>query len=131
MTTQITTGAVHHVTLTVTDVGRAHEFYTGVLGFQKAADYGARVVLSNGGALLIIGPAQEPRGGDSFDENRVGLDHLSLSVESRDELENAARILDEREVPRGEIVDLADFGIYVLMTRDPDNIQVELTAPYS
>ena len=131
MTTQITTGAVHHVTLTVTDVGRAHEFYTGVLGFQKVADYGDRVVLGNGSVLLVIGPAQDPDSSDSFDENRVGLDHLSLTVESRDALEQAARILDERGVTHGEIVDLAEFGIYVLMTRDPDNIQVELTAPHS
>lgn len=134
MTSQITTGAVHHVTLTVTDVGRAHEFYTSVLGFQKAADYGSRVVLSNGSVLLILGPAQDPERtpeSDSFNENRVGLDHLSLAVESREELTQAVKILDERSVPHGEIVDLAEFGIYVLMTRDPDNIQVELTAPHS
>ncbi len=31
MASQISTGAVHHVTLTVSDVGRAREFYTGVL----------------------------------------------------------------------------------------------------
>ena len=69
--------------------------------------------------------------GDSFDENRVGLDHVSFTVSNREELEKAVRILDEKRVPHGEIVDLAPFQIYVLMFRDPDNIQVELTAPYN
>ena len=64
-----------------------------------------------------------------FDENRVGLDHLSFNVASRDELERAVQIFDRRGVPHGEIKTLSSFGIYVLPFRDPDNIQIELTAP--
>jgi hypothetical protein len=33
----------------------------------------------------------------------VGLDHLAFSVDSRDELERAFRLFDERGVPHGEI----------------------------
>jgi hypothetical protein len=34
-------------------------------------------------------------------------------------------------VPHGEITDLGDvFGLYILAFRDPDNIQLELTAAY-
>ena len=134
MPNYISTGAVHHVTLTVGDVGRAREFYTGVLGFEVAGEFGPRVLLSNGGMILALGPPLDPAraaAGDRFDENRVGLDHLSFSVESRVELEQALRTLDERGIPHGEIVDLADLQIYVLMLRGPDNIQLELTAPHS
>jgi hypothetical protein len=35
----------------------------------------------------------------------------------------------QKGVPHGEIKTLAGFGIYVLPFRDPDNIQIELTAP--
>ena len=38
-------------------------------------------------------------------------------------------VLDEHHVSHGEIVDLAALAIYVLMFRDPDSIQIELTAP--
>ena len=38
MASPITTGAVHHLRLTVTDVQRAREFYTGLLGFQVAGE---------------------------------------------------------------------------------------------
>lgn len=70
--------------------------------------------------------------GDRFDENRVGLDHLSFAVNSRQDLDEAIRILDEHGVSHGEIKDLGpDLGIYILAFRDPDNIQLELTAPYN
>ena len=132
MATPITTGAVHHITLTVTDVERSRAFYTKLLGFQKAADYGLRAVLSNGSTLLVIGPAPDPDqaiSGDRFNENRVGLDHVSLSVNSRADLDTALRLFDERGIAHGEIKDLEAFGISVLAFRDPDNIQVELTSP--
>jgi hypothetical protein len=45
------------------------------------------------------------------------------------ELEKAVSILHERGVPHGEIEDLGDMGICVLAFRDPDNIQLELSAP--
>ena len=83
---------------------------------------------------MALGPAPDPSkaiSGDTFNENRVGLDHLSFTVSSQAELEQAVRILDEKGVPHGEVVDLEPFQIKVLMFRDPDNIQVELTASYA
>jgi glyoxylase I family protein len=131
----ISTGSVHHLRLTVTDVDRSRDFYTGVLGFAVVMDLNPGYFLSNGGVGLGLGPHPHPETAapdDRFDENRVGLDHLSFGVASREELERAARVLDERGVPRGEINDLgADFGLYVLAFRDPDNVQLELSAPYA
>ena len=128
----IQTGAVHHLRLTVTDVERSREFYTSLLGFTVLTPLPSGVLLQNGSVLLGIGPA--PEGGqteDRFDENRVGLDHLSFAVSSRDALEAAERLLNERGVPNGGLKDLgADFGLYILAFRDPDNIQLELTATY-
>ncbi len=135
MTAQIVTGAVHHLRLTVTDVNCSREFYTSLLGFQVAMDLPPGVLLTNGSVLLGLGPAPDAdrrSKNDRFDENRVGLDHLSFAVASRDELERAVALLDARRVPHGEIKDLGlAFGIYVLSIRDPDNIQLELSAPYS
>jgi hypothetical protein len=59
----------------------------------------------------------------------VGLDHLSFSVASREDLEQAVRLLDEQGVPHGSITRLPSFGIDVLPFEDPDGIQLELTAP--
>ena len=130
----IATGPVHHLRLTVADVERSRAFYTEVLGFRHVMDLPSGVFLSNGALGLGIGPSPDPTrapADDRFDEARVGLDHLSFQVASRAELERAARLLDERGVSRGEVTDLGDaFGLYVLAFRDPDNIQLELTAAY-
>ncbi len=135
MSARITTTGVHHLRLTVSDVPRARAFYTEVLGFDVAMELPPGVLLSDGQVLLGLGPAPNAvagSSGDRFDENRVGLDHLSFTVSSRQDLEEAVRILEEHGVPHGEIKDTGpDIGLYVLAFRDPDNIQLELTTPYT
>ena len=129
----ISTGGVHHLRLTVTNVDRTVAFYTGVLGFKKLMDLDPGAFLSNGSVGLGIGPFPDPAraiAGDRFSENRVGLDHLSFAVPSRAVLEDAVRLLDARGVPHSEVRDLGEaFGIAILIFRDPDNIQLELSAP--
>ncbi len=136
MGTQIQTGAVHHLAMTVTDVKRSEAFYTGTLGFQKVMDLSdTRVLLANGAAIMALTEAPDLAQaipGDRFNENRIGLDHLSFGVASRDELERAAQVFDRQGVSHGEIKDLGEaLKLYVMAFRDPDNIQVELTAPYN
>jgi catechol-2,3-dioxygenase len=113
-------------------VHRAQAFYTELLGFQVAGELPpAIVLLSNGSTILVLSPAPErPISGDRFDPNRVGLDHLSFQVTHRDDLDQAVRVLDERGIPRGDIGHYPDLGISVLPFRDPDGMQLELTAPY-
>jgi glyoxylase I family protein len=135
MTTPTRTGAAHHIRLTVTDPARSREFYTELLGFQVVMEFPDGPLVSNGSLVLALreGPdAARARAAARFDPNRVGLDHLALSVGSRADLEDAARQCDDRHVKHGAIVDLgADFKLYVMMLEDPDGIQLELTAPYS
>src|SRR6202521_3394356 len=142
MAGQIGLGEIHHLRLTVTDIARSREFYTSLLGFTVAVEAPASddpesdqsfpvlwggVVMAKGNYLLGLRPVAP--NGDHFDEDRVGLDHLSFNVESRAALNDAIRLLDERGVPRGEVRELTSFGICVLPFRDPDNIQLELTSP--
>jgi glyoxylase I family protein len=142
MADQIPTGEIHHLRLTVTDLQRSRHFYTSVLGFQVAVEspppddpsaaevfkilFGG-VVMIRGSLLLGLRPMAPPN--DRFDPNRAGLDHLSFSVASRGELEQALRLLDEHGVTHGQITSLPSFGIDVLPFEDPDGVQLELTAP--
>ena len=68
-------------------------------------------------------------GGTSFDPDRTGLDHVSFAVDSRAELERAATALSGAGIEHGEVIDLADAGIAILSFQDPDDINIELTAP--
>ena len=69
--------------------------------------------------------------GDRFESTRVGLDHLSLAVGSAEDLQAAAARLDAAGVEHGEVTELAGFGIAILSVQDPDDINLELTAPLS
>jgi glyoxylase I family protein len=138
---QIPTGDIHHLRLTVTDVARSRQFYTSLLGFQVAAESpppddpsaGEVFKILFGGVVmirgnLIMGLRPMAPAGDRFDPDRVGLDHLSFGVGSREDLEEALRLFDERGVPHGVITTLPSFGIDVLPFEDPDGVQLELTA---
>lgn len=132
MKNKIKVGPLHNVMLTVTDPRRSGEFYTGVLGFQVSAEFDDGPMLTNGSMYLILFPApSKPIDGDRFDEDRVGLQHISFSVDNLKDLQAAEHILDEHNTPHGLIEDFGpDLGLYSLRLRDPDNIQVELLAPY-
>jgi catechol 2,3-dioxygenase-like lactoylglutathione lyase family enzyme len=133
MAERITTERVHHIKLTVTDVASSRDFYTRVLNFDQVGEFEETLLFSNGSVMLGLAPSPDPARatpGDRFDENRVGLDHLSLAVRSREDLDLAMRALDAEGMPHGEITDLGEaFGICILSFRDPDNIQLELTSP--
>jgi catechol 2,3-dioxygenase-like lactoylglutathione lyase family enzyme len=135
-------GDIHHLRLTVTDVKRSREFYTGLLGFQVVAEspppgdpaaaetfkilFGG-VVMMRGNLIMGLRPMAPAT--DRFHPDRAGLDHLSFGVPAHEDLEQAIRLFDERGVTHGEITRLPSFGIDVLSFEDPDGIQLELTAP--
>jgi glyoxylase I family protein len=120
---------VHHIRLTVTDVARSKEFYTNVVGFKVIRENAATTLMLQGSIMIGLGLSYDPRAAipdDRFDENRVGLDHLSFAVPSYSDLESAIKHFDAHGVSHGEI---KDIGVAcVLAFRDPDNIQLELTA---
>lgn len=130
----VATGGVHHMALTVTDTARSREFYTKFLGFSHIVDLGPKVLLGNGTLVLALNPPPDPAQAvpnDKFTEHRVGLDHVSFGVESISKLDDAVQLFDANGIPHGTINDLSPFGLplYVLAFRDPDNIQLELSAP--
>src|SRR6266446_5276548 len=133
MANQIAAQGVHHFRLTVSNVDRAVKFYTEVLGFTKLMDLNPGAFLSNGSVGLGVGPHPFPDRAiknDRFDENRIGLDHMSFAVPSRAALDDAVRVLDKHGVAHSEIRDLGEaFGISIVVFRDPDNVQLEVSGP--
>lgn len=138
----ISTSRLHHLRITVTDLQRSLDFYTRVFDFEVVArssadpaDPAARddpnqlyggAILSAHGLWFGLRPVADPV--DRFRSERVGLDHLSFELASRDELERVAGLLDAIAVAHGEIQDLAAFGIAIMSVEDPDGIHLELCA---
>jgi glyoxylase I family protein len=134
----INTTSIAHVRLTVTDIERSRQFYEGVFGWPvlvempEGADDALReqlgflfggVIYDLGGALIGLRPVAD----DRFDEDRTGLDHLAFRVDNKDELNSAAKHLDDLGIAHQPIKDIGP--LYILEFRDPDNIALELTAP--
>ncbi|MFP5369566.1 MAG: VOC family protein [Actinomycetes bacterium] len=126
-----------HVRLTVTDIFRSRAFYDSVFALPVAfevppdADEETRrqlgflfggVIYRLGSGLLGLRPVAP--GTDRFDEDRVGLDHLSFAVADRGALQAAAARLDELGIPHGGVKDLG--RALLLEFRDPDGIALEL-----
>jgi catechol 2,3-dioxygenase-like lactoylglutathione lyase family enzyme len=134
----IPTRSFHHARLTVTDIARSRAFYDDVFGLPVAlevpadADDATREQLAflYGGVVYALGDSLfglRPVGGDHFDEDRTGLDHLSFAVASRADLDAAVTVLDELGVAHGGVKDIGVGSI--LEFRDPDGIALELFAP--
>ena len=135
--------AIHHVRLTVTDIGRSKAFYRSLLGTDPAVDFSDQVdepgvredparlyggcVFPVGDQLLGLRPVAAT--GDRFESTRVGLDHVSLAVGSTDELDAVAARLQSAGVEHGQVTQLGDLGLAILSVQDPDDINLELMAP--
>jgi glyoxylase I family protein len=121
---------VSHVDLSVTDLEATTAWYSELLGmvelFEHRNDelgYEVRYMMEPNSGVVMGFEQHDANPGTPFDERRVGLDHLSWDVESREELHAWLKRLDalgiaHSEVSEGELWD-------VLVFRDPDNVQLE------
>jgi catechol 2,3-dioxygenase-like lactoylglutathione lyase family enzyme len=134
---------ISHVRLTVTDIARSKAFYTQALGSEPAADFSDQINNTNvrndpdrlfGGCVFALGaqafglrPAAPS--GDSFISTRVGLDHISLQLNSIADLREAAHRLTEAGIQHGDVKELSGYGLAILSFQDPDDINLEFSAP--
>jgi len=137
--------AIHHVRLTVTDIARSKAFYRSLLGTDPALDFSDQVdepgvredpAKLYGGCAFplgdqLLGLRPVAAAGDSFESTRVGLDHVALAVGSPADLRSAVSRLDAAGVEHGEVTELGDLGMAILSVQDPDDINLELSAPLS
>jgi catechol-2,3-dioxygenase len=117
-----------HIDLTVSDRERAAAWWQDVMGFSvvnrsRGASWDVVTLVHPSGLVVSVMTHDVPLS-DSFDERRVGLDHLAFRVADQSELERWITHLDAKGVPHSGIVDMG-FGP-TLVFRDPDNIQLEL-----
>jgi catechol 2,3-dioxygenase-like lactoylglutathione lyase family enzyme len=121
---------ISHIDLTVTDLDTSEAWYSELLDMKRVLDgrndaehFDARYLV-HADTMLILGLVQhDGTNGAPFDERRVGLDHLSLNVASRPELDAWQERVAERAIQYTPIVESEMWD--VLVVRDPDNIQLE------
>lgn len=116
---------IHHVTLTVTDVGAATEWFERVLGFRlltRVEHNGLDKAICKRGPVMVTFINHGDATSGEFDERRVGLDHLSFAVTDA-ELDAWGVRLDELGVTRSPAV--SGLNGRLISFRGPDNLALE------
>lgn len=118
-----------HAAIRVTDLPRAVEFYQRVFGLSTAIEAEGVTVLAHPSGFLLGIRAGDPRTakGDRFDESRVGLDHLALTI-SAESLDQAKAELDRLGVRNNGVERDAATNAQLVTLYDPDGIAWELYA---
>jgi len=110
----------------VSDIERALDFYSGVLGFEVQARYGDQAAfISAGGYHHHIGlNTWESKGGSSPPPGATGLYHVAIRYPDRRALAGALRRGIEAGVP---ISGPSDHGVSeAIYFRDPDSNGIEI-----
>lgn len=128
MSSQPAVDALHHITLSVTDLGTSAQWYQRLLGEATTADREGpgwtRLRMEwPSGIIIVLTQHDGTAAGDAFDHSRVGLDHVALSCPDEAAVRAWARHMDELGVAHGPVEDVA-YG-WVLTARDPDRIPLE------
>ena len=108
------------------DVKKAHDFYSGVLGFELQQKYGREAAfVSAGGYHHHIGlNTWESKGGTPPPPGHTGLYHTAILYPTRRDLADALRRLIAAGI---ELDGASDHGVSeALYLRDPDGNGVEL-----
>jgi catechol 2,3-dioxygenase-like lactoylglutathione lyase family enzyme len=123
-----TTGAIHHIDLTVHDLGRSAAFYDSVLplmGFRRGVGAPEGPIWK--GAHVELG-LQAARSAAPHDRRASGLHHLAFTAPSRAAVDDVYAQLAALGVP---ILDPpAEYpqyapGYYAVFFADPDGIKLE------
>jgi catechol 2,3-dioxygenase-like lactoylglutathione lyase family enzyme len=138
----VTRPQLHHIALTVTDVDASVRWYENVFDIQFKQDIPheggvGKLLADESFDLIMVLHDHDTNDGDVFGETTTGLDHIGLRVPGRADLEAWQSHLESHGVEPRAAADkpstqspIADeaYGS-VLVFRDPDNIQLELSCP--
>lgn len=127
---------IHHFSPTVSDVEASAQWYERVFGMSRVPVTFPHHGDEDGGfAVLLMEPRSgvaialhhhEAYVGDSFDERRCGLDHISFGVGERADLDTWVAWLDELGIAHSGVRDIEKpVPFSTVVFRDPDNIQLE------
>jgi len=117
---------IGHVHLKVSDIGRALDFYSGVLGFDVTQRLGdSAAFISAGGYHHHLGlNTWESRGGSPPPHGTTGLYHVAIRYPDRRTLADAVRRVVEAGVP---LSGASDHGVSeAIYLQDPDGNGIEL-----
>ena len=120
----------HHLSLSVTDLGKSTEWYQQVLGLEVTAEIEGdgfrrnRLRAANGWVTLTL-TQHDGEAGQPFDERRPGMDHVAFQVGGVEDVQSMKERFAELGVDHSDVKTTSN-GTAMVTLRDPDNIQLEV-----
>lgn len=123
---------IHHLALGTDAFNVAKKFYGALLpalGFDLVYEKDDSFGYQREGFELIVVKGKSSKDDLFGDEHRAGFDHLALNADSRDKVDECAKLLDEL----GADIDdppavVPEYGedYYALYARDPSGLRIEV-----
>lgn len=122
---------IAHIQLSVINIKRSREFYSGLLpsmGMVPVIDHESYYYCVGGRTAVAITPVAQEFLNDTYNQQRVGLHHVCFRARSKedvDEIYNVAVNLSAKIIRKPEIGNYAP-GYYSTLFEDPDGIRIEV-----
>ncbi|QLG63717.1 VOC family protein [Halorarum salinum] len=125
-------GGVHHVELYASDLDASVDFWgwlLGELGYGVKNDWDGGRSWIHGPTYVVLVEASDPE--HPFDRGAAGLNHLAFHAASREQVDDLAAGVREREDASVLYEDRHPYagGYYALYCEDPEGIKVEVVGP--
>ena len=120
---------IHHITVRVGDMDRSASFFSETFGFNVDDSMSDRRRFRVGETRVVLKDAlPSTPANDRFSEFRIGVDHISLSVGTGDDLARCVNALRAAGMETQGIQKVPELDAVLVAFRDPDNIQWEFFA---
>jgi catechol 2,3-dioxygenase-like lactoylglutathione lyase family enzyme len=124
--------AIHHLTLTVSNIEVSKEWYIRLFGdadaFHLEGDGWKRILLNwPSGVMLGLTQYDDAIPNDTFSHSRVGLDHLGIACKDEAEIIQWFNKLQSLGFEHGPLEN-PPYG-WAVTSRDPDNVPIEFFCP--
>jgi catechol 2,3-dioxygenase-like lactoylglutathione lyase family enzyme len=125
-------GQLHHVELYASDLDASLDFWEwllGELGYEPKNDWDGGRSWINCPTYVVLVQADERD--HPFDRNAPGLNHLAFHAASREQVDELAEGIRERDDATLLYEDRHPYagGYYALYCEDPEGVKVEIVGP--
>ena len=122
---------IAHIFLTASNFERSRDFYRQLLpflGLKPMIDSGGVYYCVGGRTAVAIRAPSPEHAGAAFDQNRIGLHHLSFRARERADVDELHTFLTSigTKIIRAPREDQWAPGYYSMLFEDPDGIRLEI-----
>lgn len=129
-------GLIHHIEINVSKLEASINFwgwFLEELGYRPFQEWNQGKSWRLGDTYIVFVQTKEKYLDVPYHRSRTGLNHLAFHADSREEVDQFTRRLEERGVTilyRDKHPFAGGNDYYAVYFEDPDRIKVELAAPY-